>query len=127
LPAKPYIEHRFLGVHSFIDMLKEQGVDHRIFEDDMSSLYKKNPEILKDEDTVTSGIVIREPGMLYFVQFGMKLTKSYRAHYLFIFSHHPTVEELDTVAMELPDLAEKDLEGVDLSALADGLAGGRVH
>ncbi|MBN1531721.1 MAG: hypothetical protein JXA20_03580 [Spirochaetes bacterium] len=128
MPSKPYIDYRFLGVHSFTDTLKEEGVEHRIFDDDLSSLYEKNPEILrKDEDTVTSGIVIRDGGMLFFTQFGLKLTKSYWAHYVFIFNHHPAVEELAAVTAELPDLAERDLEGVDLSALADTISGDTIH
>lgn len=121
---KPYADYRFLGVHSFVETLKSSGTDHRIFEDDLAPLFKKYGEILKEgEDTVRTGIILREGQGAYFAEFGIRLTRSFRSHIVFIFGHHPTVSDLEAIVLDLESIVEKCLEGVNLSALAESMEG----
>ena len=122
--SAPYVDYRFLGVHSFVETLKSSGTDHRIFEDDLTSLFKKYGEILKEgEDTVSTGIVLREGQGAYFAEFGIRLTRSFRSHIVFIFGHHPTIADLDTILQDLESIVEKCLEGVNLPDLAESMEG----
>ncbi len=118
MPEKKYIDYRFLGVQSFRETLGKNNVEHRVFDDDIAPLYEKYAEILNaGEDTVRTGIIIRDGQMIYFAEFGVKLTKSFHAYYVFIFDHHPTLDDLGSVAGELESLAECALDGIDISSI----------
>ena len=120
---KSYIDYKFLGIRSFVATLEETETDYRIFEaDDFSSLYRENPDILKEgEDTITSGIIIKGEQGLYFTEFGLKITKSYRSNVVFIFNRHPRIEDLQSVVQELPELAEQNVENIDIAEVAQSI------
>jgi hypothetical protein len=115
-----YIHYRFLGLRSFPEMLDESGTPYHIFEDDLSTLYEHRSGILKkDEDSVLTGVIRKKGEEAFFGQFALKITPSFRTHIVFIFDHHPTLEDMEGIVNILPDLVARELENVDLSRLAD--------
>ncbi|MCU0847326.1 MAG: hypothetical protein MUD12_05515 [Spirochaetes bacterium] len=121
--SRPYIDYRFLGIKSFISALHETASEYRIFEaDDYSILYDDRGGMLKSgEDTVMSGVLLKDGGSVYFTEFGMKITKSHRAYFVFIFDHHPFPADLKLISDGLEDLVLKNLEGVDITDLAENI------
>jgi hypothetical protein len=58
--STPYIYFKFLGIHSFISTLDNSATEYTLFEDDFTGLFKKHEGVLKEEDTITTGILSRE-------------------------------------------------------------------
>jgi len=121
--SRPYIDYRFLGIKSFISALEEAGGEYRIFEtDDYSVLYDDGGGMLKSgDDTVMSGVLLKDGRNLFFTEFGIKITKSYRAYFIFIFDHHPLPADLKVITDGLEELVLKNLEGVDITELAENI------
>ena len=118
---KPYIDFRFLGVNSFFTILENSKSEYRVFEDDYSSLFTDFSDILNFEDSITSGIIIQDGQHLFFTEIGLKITTTYRSHFVFIFDHHPLSADIEFILQKLEDIINSSLEGVDISAIAESI------
>jgi len=113
----PYIYFKFLGIHSFISTLDNSATEYTLFEDDFSELFTRHENILKEEDTITTGILTREGQQVFFAELGIKITKSFRSYFVFIFNHHPTPDDMDSVIMGLEELISENLDKIDPSEI----------
>lgn len=113
----PYIYFKFLGIHSFIDTLDNSGTEYTLFENDFPGLFTKHESILKDEDTVKTGILTREGQQVYFVELGIRITKSFSSYFIYIFDHHPTMDDMDSIILGLEDLISANLDKIDPSEI----------
>ncbi len=118
---KPYIDFRFLGVNSFFTILENSKSEYRIFEDDYSSLFMDYKDLLNAEDTIISGIITQEGQHFFFTEIGLKITTTYRSHFVFIFDHHPLSADIAFILQKLEDIINSSLEGVDISAIAESI------
>jgi len=114
----PYIFFKFLGINSFIGTLKDSNTNFTLFKDDFSPVFEKYSEILNKEDTIATGILSKDDQNLFFAELGIKITKSYTAYFVYIFDHHPTVEDMNLLVEGLEDLVNENLENIDPSELA---------
>lgn len=122
MTQNPFIDYRFLGIRSFLSVLDESGEQYRLFEDDNTSLFRDHPDILNaGEDTITTGLMTRAGQGFYFTQFAIRITKSYCAHIVFIFDHHPSDAELGTVIDRLEGIVNENLNNVNVQELADAM------
>jgi hypothetical protein len=113
---KPYTLHKFIGVKPFAKLLDEAGVSHMIFDDEaVPRLFKERADYFnKEEDSITVGKCLQDGVDVYFAEFGIKITKSFLSHIVFIFDHHPTDEEMLATADDLEQLIQQHLDGVNL-------------
>ncbi len=118
---KPYIYFKFLGIHSFIDTLDNSGTEYKLFEDDLSSLFSRHEETLNSDDTVTIGILTREGQEVFFAEVGIKITKSFRSYFVFIFTHHPTLDDMESVVQGLEGLISENLDKIDPTEISRNL------
>lgn len=121
-----YIYFKFLGIHSFLSTLDGSGTEYRLFKDDFSSLFNRHEGILNSEDTVTTGILNREGQQVYFAELGIKITKSFRSYFVYIFDHHPTVNDIDSIVLGLENLINQNLDNVDPSEIAKNMQKGHT-
>jgi len=119
--STPYIYFKFLGIHSFISTLENSATEYTLFEDDFSELFTRHENILKDEDSITTGILTREGQQVFFAELGIKITKSFRSYFVFIFDHHPTIDDMDAVVLGLEDLISENLDNIDPSEIAKSM------
>jgi len=114
--AKPYIEHRFLGVRPFTDYLTEADVGFTLFEDPCAeAIFAEKSELLnRERDSIVIGACTGKGIGVYFVQFGIRITESFLSYMVFIFDHHPQPRELAIAADDLEPLVLSRLEGVDI-------------
>lgn len=117
----PYIYFKFLGIHSFISTLDNSGTEYTLFEDNFFDLYARHDGVLKEDDTVATGILKREGQHLFFAELGIKITKSYRSYFVFIFDHHPTTGDMDAVILGLEDLISENLDRIDPSEITKNM------
>jgi len=118
---KPFIDFRFLGVNSFFTILENSKSEYRVFEDDYSTLFMDYKDVLNVEDTIVSGIITQDGQHLFFTELGLKITRSYRSHFVFIFDHHPVQGDIAYILQKLEDIINSSLEGVDISAIAEAI------
>jgi len=121
--VKTYIDYKFLGVHSFIETLDKTGTDYRLFDDDFSVIYRNNPEVAGPEDIIRTGLITRNEQGAFFTEFGIKLTENYYSYIVFIFDHHPAIDELKFIAFELEGIINENLNNIDISMFAEKLSG----
>jgi len=117
----PYIFFKFLGINSFIDTLNDSATPYQLFDDDFLPIFDRRNEILNSEDTIKTGILTKEEQQLFFAEVGIKITKSYRSYFVYIFDHHPTMEEIDEIILGLETLINENLDKVDPSEIANNL------
>ncbi len=117
----PYIYFKFLGIHSFISTLDNSDTEYKLYEDDFSGIHERHEGILKEEDTVTSGILTREGQQVFFAELGIKITKSFRSYFVFIFDHHPTMDDMDSIILGLEELISSNLDNIDPSEIAKNM------
>ncbi|MBP7734622.1 MAG: hypothetical protein KA369_01490 [Spirochaetes bacterium] len=113
---KPYTLYKFIGVKPFKKLLEEAGVTHLIFDDEaVPRLFKERADYFNEaEDSIAVGKCLQDGVDVYFAEFGIKITKSFLSYIVFIFDHHPTVEEMLATADDLEQLIQQHLEGVNL-------------
>lgn len=112
---KPYVDYKFIGVKSFTQTLDDAGITYVIFESAARGrVFTALPGLLNDDDTVTVGKCTSNDLSVYFVEFGIKITKSYRSYVVFIFNHHPADDEIVTTAGDITGIVERHLEAVDI-------------
>jgi len=116
---KPYADYKFIGVKPFTKMLDEAGVNYTLFDDTaIGRLFSEKPDYFnRDEDTICIGKCSHETAGIYFAEFGLRITPSYRSHIVFIFDYHPNEEEIFVTAGDIEGLVAQNLEGVDLSEI----------
>ena len=111
---KPYLDFTFTGVHSFTEALDKTLISYRIFEDEnISRLYDLEPEILdREKDTITMGSCTRDGKTLFFVEFGLQITESFKSYLLFMCEKRPGMEELQQIASEIEEITVNHLKEV---------------
>lgn len=119
--GKPYMDFKFLGINSFLTILENSKNEYRVFEDDYSSLYRDYKDLLNEDDTIISGILTQEGEHLFFTEIGLKITKSYMSYFVFIFDHHPVIDDIVFIFQELEDIINSSLDGIDISAIAESM------
>lgn len=119
--GKPYMDFKFLGINSFLTILENSKNEYRVFEDDYSSLYWDYKDLLNENDTIISGILSQEGEHLFFTEIGLKITKSYMSYFVFIFDHHPVIDDIVFIFQELEDIINSSLDGIDISAIAESM------
>lgn len=119
--GKPYMDFKFLGINSFLTILENSKNEYRVFEDDYSSLYRDYKDLLNEDDTIISGILTQEGEHLFFTEIGLKITKSYMSYFVFIFDHHPVIDDIVFIFKELEDIINSSLDGIDISAIAESM------
>ncbi len=114
---KPYADYKFIGVKPFTTMLDEAGVEYVLFDDTViGRLFSEKPEYFnRSEDTICIGKSSHEQAGIYFAEFGLRITQSYRSHIVFIFDHHPSEEDMFATAGDIEQLVAQSLEGVNIS------------
>jgi hypothetical protein len=112
---KPYADYRFIGVKPFTKMLEDAGVAYTLFNDAaIDRLFAEKAEYFnRAEDTICVGRSSQERAEVFFAEFGLKITPSYRSYIVFIFDHHPTEEDMLITADDIEPLIAKSLENVD--------------
>ncbi len=113
--GRPYLASRFIGVKPFTSLLEGASVEYLIFDDGSeSALFQKRPDHFRPgDDAVRVGKCLQEGVEVYFAEYGIRITPSFRSHLVFLFDHHPTFEELLAAADDLEGLVEEGLAGVD--------------
>jgi hypothetical protein len=116
---KPYSDYKFIGVKSFTKMLEEAGVAFILFEDSViGRLFSEKPDYFNaDGDAIRIGKCSGEQAEIYFAEFGLRITPSFRSHIVFIFDHHPTEDDMLVTAGDIEGLVAQSLEGVDLGEI----------
>ncbi len=114
----PYVYYKFLGIHSFISTLDNSGTEYTLFDDEFLDVFSKHNGIIKEEDTIISGILTREGQQVFFAELGIKITKSFISYFVFIFDHHPTTDDVESIILGLEDLINNNLDNVDPSEIA---------
>jgi len=116
---KPYAYYKFIGVKSFTKLLDDSGIGHILFDDPaVPRLFDARAEYFNPaEDSIAVGKCIQDGVEVYFAEFGIKITKSFRSYIVFIYDHHPTFDDLDGSAADIDGLTQQNLEGVDLSEI----------
>jgi hypothetical protein len=115
----PYAYNKFIGVKPFTKLLDESGVRYLLFDDEsIPRLFRERPEHLKaGEDTIAVGKCVQDNMDVYFAEFGIKITASFRSYIVFIYDHHPVADELLATVDDMEPLIQKSLEGVNLEDL----------
>jgi len=118
-PDKPYVDYRFIGVKPFTALLDEAGVGFVLFDNAaVRHLHESKPDYFNAaEDTITVGKSTQEGAEVYFAEFGIKITPSFRSYVVFIYDHHPSDDEMLVSADDIETLVHKSLDGVNLENL----------
>ena len=116
---KPYADYKFIGVKPFTKMLEEAGVAYALFSDAaIDRLFAEKAEYFnRAEDTICIGKSAQEQAGVFFAEFGLKITPSYRSYIVFIFDHHPSEDEMFATVDDIEPLIAKSLENVDVNDL----------
>lgn len=112
---RPYLASRFIGVKPFTSLLEGAGVDYVVFDDGSeSALFGERPDHFRPgDDVIRVGKCLQEGVEVYFAEFGLRITASFRSHLVFLFDHHPTKDDLLKAADDIERLVEEGLAGVD--------------
>jgi hypothetical protein len=115
----PYAYYKFIGVKSFTKLLDDSGVKYVLFDDEsIPRLFMERPDHLKaGEDTIVVGKCVQDNMDVYFAEFGIKITPSYRSYIVFIYDHHPVADELLVTVDDMEPLVNRSLDGVNLEDL----------
>ena len=114
----PYLYFKFLGIKSFIKTLEDSNTKYVLFDDKYDYLFVKYAGILNSEDTLKSGIITRNDQHIFFTEIGIKITKSYCSYFIYIFDHHPVMDDLEFVINSLEELINQNIDQIDPSEIA---------
>ncbi len=114
---KPYVDYKFLGVKPFTKSLDEAGVTYTIFSDPAANfLFTARADLFnRDEDVIEVGKCTNSDINVYFAQFGIKITPSFKSFIVFIFDHHPSIDEMSVTAAGIEEIIMRHLDGVDVN------------
>ena len=119
--SKPYIDFKFLGVRSFVELMQEAGTAYTVIDDDsIENLYREENSFLKkDLDTVVLGSAQRDEQELYFLQFGIMIAPDLgvRSFIVFIFNNRPDYSHLKITAGDIEYLVNEYLDSVQKSTV----------
>ena len=118
----PYIYYKFLGINSFIKTLDDSNTDYTLFDEKHDELYGKYEGILTREDTFRTGLLTRDNQHVFFIEVGIKITKSYSSYFVYIFDHHPVHDDFEFIIKGLESLVNDNVEKIDPSAIADKIS-----
>jgi hypothetical protein len=112
---KPYVHYKFIGVKPFTALLDDAGVRFVLFDDDaVRRLYDaKHDYFNAADDSISVGKCAQEGTEVYFAEFGIKITASFRSYIVFIYDHHPTADDMLASAEDIETLIQKNLDRVD--------------
>lgn len=113
---KPYVDFMFLGINSFIAELKKAGTEHKVIKDTNTHklLNEKGSIFNKDTDTIKLGHASKDGKEFYFIEFGMKVTKSVISYIVFLYKDHPTLEMMKATTLDIEPLVNEYLKGVGM-------------
>jgi hypothetical protein len=116
---KPYVYYKFIGVKPFTKLLEESGIGYVLFEDPaVRHLYETRSDYFNPaDDAIAVGKCTQEGVEVYFAEFGIKITKSFRSYIVFIFDHHPAIGDMEVSASDIDQLVQRNLESVDLEEI----------
>ncbi len=124
---KPYTDYKFLGVRSFTELLAEAGREYSLVNDQaLHDLYSLNNTFLNiKDDTVQLGLIQKDSGEVYFLEFGIMIAPQVgaRAYVVFIFDHHPAAEELNETAADIESLVNSRLNDYQNDYASSGSGG----
>lgn len=116
---KPYIDYKLIGVRTFTAALDESKIPYVLFEGDGDALFDLRAGLFdRETDTIRVGRCTGDGMEAYFAEFGIRITKSYRSHIVFIYDHHPSIDELADTADAIEPLIGEGLASVNPSDLA---------
>jgi len=118
----PYIYYKFLGINSFIKTLDDSNTDYTLFDENHDELFEKYKGILTENDTLKSGLLTRDDQHVFFIEIGIKITRSYSSYFIYIFDHHPQSADFDFIIRGLESLVNDNVEKIDPSEIADKIA-----
>ncbi len=111
---KPYIDFMFLGIKSFREQLKEAGTEFNIIDDENAAtlLTEEDSIFDKETDTIVVGLASRDDKKFYFIEFGLKLSKNVMSYIVFLYTDHPSLEDMKNTSLEIEPLTNEYLDGV---------------
>jgi len=111
---KPYIDFTFTGVTTFTEVMDRALVSYRIYNDEnVEKLFSIEPPIFsRDDDTIQIGNCSRERKTLFYAEFGMIISENIRSYIVFMFDHHPDIDELIICANDIEPLTVDHLKKV---------------
>ena len=115
----PYVYYKFLGINSFIKTLDDSNTDYTLFDEKYDDLYDRYKGILTGDDSIKSGLLTRDGQHVFFVEVGIKITRSFSSYFVYIFDHHPLTEDFDFIIRGLESLVSENVDKIDPSELAD--------
>ncbi len=119
MASKPYIDFKLIGVRPFTAALDDSKVPYVLFEGDGDALFDSHGELFNREtDTIRVGRCTGAGTDAYFAEFGIRITKSFNSHIVFIFDHHPTGGDLAATADAIEPLIGEGLAAVNPGDLA---------
>lgn len=120
--TEPYIYYKFLGINSFIKTLDDSNTDYTVFDDQYEELFRKYNSILTRDDTIKAGLLTRDEQHVFFIEIGIKITKSYSSYFVYIFDHHPVFTDFEYIIKGLESLVNDNVDKINPSELADIIA-----
>ena len=112
---KPYADYKFVGIKPFIQSLEDADVEYILFPQDRGAenLFNNRPDYFhRGEDSIIVGKCLSGGLEIYFAEFGMKITKSYRSYIVFIYDHHPTSNDILLTADDIERLVAERLDSM---------------
>ncbi|MBN2159045.1 MAG: hypothetical protein JW807_06590 [Spirochaetes bacterium] len=122
---RPYSGYKFIGVRTFTALLEEAGVRFVLFDDSTAgAIFGKMSDYFNSaDDSIITGKCTQEGIDMYFAEFGIKITPSFRSHVVFIYDHHPTLEDLLASAEDIDQLVQKHLDEINPADITQGGTG----
>jgi len=113
---KPYADFMFLGINSFISQLKQAGTEYKIIKDiNTDKVFQDDkPSFNKETDSIKVGFASREGKEFYFIEFGIKVTRSVISYVVFLYKEHPTLGMMKETAEDIEPLVNEYLDGVGM-------------
>lgn len=116
MTSSPYIYSKFLGVNSFIKTLNDSDTEYTVFDDSFDDLFEKYQGLINRDDTLKTGVLSRDGQHIFFVEVGIRITKSYSSYFIYIFDRHPKTEDIDYIINSLETLINENLDKIDPSS-----------
>lgn len=120
--STPYIYYKFLGINSFIKTLDDSNTEYTVFDDQYDELYGKYNTILTKDDTLRAGLLTRDNQHVFFIEIGIKITKSYSSYFIYIFDHHPTLADFEYIINGLESLVNDNVNKINPSEIAEKIS-----
>lgn len=113
-----FLDCKFLGIKPFTEVLNENNIDYILFDDKnlIDNIFIERSDFInKDDDKVSIGKCLNKDIEVYFVQCGIKITKSYLTFIVFIYDHHPSFADMLNAIDSMPDIVNQSLDNIDMS------------